>query len=103
MADRNDSAFTICIEAVVLVYIILKEWSLSVYRFFVSPPRKSVKDEIVLITGSGGSIGRELSRRFSKLGAILVLWDINTKKNEETAVLIKEAGGRCFTYTVDVG
>ncbi|KAH3710471.1 hypothetical protein DPMN_069955 [Dreissena polymorpha] len=73
------------------------------YRFFVSSPRKCISGEVVLITGSGGAIGRALSLRFSKLGATLVLWDINEKKNEETASLIKQQGGSCYSYTLDIG
>ncbi|XP_052763210.1 epidermal retinol dehydrogenase 2-like [Mya arenaria] len=103
MENKDDSPFSIFIEAVVLVYTVLKELTVSIYRFFISPPRKSVRNNIVLITGSGGTIGRELCVRFSKLGATLVLWDINLQKNEETATLIKESGGVCYTYTVDVG
>ncbi|WAR16146.1 RDHE2-like protein [Mya arenaria] len=93
MENKDDSPFSIFIEAVVLVYTVLKELTVSIYRFFISPPRKSVRNNIVLITGSGGTIGRELCVRFSKLGATLVLWDINLQKNEETATLIKESGG----------
>lgn len=40
---------------------------------------KSVVGDIVLITGGGGGLGRLLAERFSKLGATIVVWDINRK------------------------
>lgn len=40
--------------------------------------RRSIKNEVVLITGGGGGLGRLLALRFTKLGATVVLWDINT-------------------------
>ncbi|XP_033726614.1 epidermal retinol dehydrogenase 2-like [Pecten maximus] len=75
----------------------------SVWRFFISPPRKCVKNDIVLITGSGSGIGRQLAEEFAKLGAILVLWDIEEKTNLETAELVQQAGAKCYCYTCDVG
>ena len=74
----------------------------SIFRFFIPPKRKSVKNDIVLITGSAAGIGRQLAVEFGKLEAIVVLWDINEKENEETARKIKELGGRSHTYTCDV-
>lgn len=103
MIEENDTALKICLDACVMLYNVVKALVISIYRFFVSPERKSVEGDIVLITGSGGEIGRQLSLEFSKLGGIVVLWDINTAKNEETGALIKAQGGECHCYTVDVG
>ena len=40
--------------------------------------------------------------QLSKIGATVVLWDINTKGVEETAALIRHAGGNAVCYKVDV-
>ena len=57
-----------------------------------------LKDKIVVITGAGSGIGRELARRFKQEGAKgLVLADINTTNVEETAA---EVSG--LAITVDV-
>jgi FlaA1/EpsC-like NDP-sugar epimerase len=51
-------------------------------------PKKSINDEIVLITGSGGVLGRALAVEFSKYGAFLCLWDIDEVENQKTYELL---------------
>jgi len=63
---------------------------------------KSVKGDIVLITGGGSGIGRLMSLKLADLGAIIVTWDVNTKGNEETVSMIKANGGTAYGYTVDL-
>ncbi|KAK6186776.1 hypothetical protein SNE40_006052 [Patella caerulea] len=81
---------------------IVVAFAVAIFRFFVPPARKSVNDEIVLITGSGNGMGRQLSIEFAKLGAIVVLCDYDKNSNEETQRLIKENGGQCYSYICDV-
>ncbi|XP_064597420.1 epidermal retinol dehydrogenase 2-like [Liolophura sinensis] len=64
--------------------------------------RKSVNNEIVLVTGAGSGIGRLLSIKFARLGCRLVLWDINESGNQETADEVKKYGARVYAYTVDL-
>ena len=54
-----------------------------------------------MATGSG--LGRLMAVRFAKLGCRLVLWDINSDSNQETAVQCKELGAEVHTYTCDLG
>lgn len=64
--------------------------------------KKKVSGEIVLITGAGSGLGRLLAIHFAKLGAILVLWDINQEGNMETFRLVKETGDvKVFAYKCD--
>jgi len=63
---------------------------------------KDIKGENVLVTGAGSGIGRLMALKLAKHGGIMVLWDMNTKGNEETAEMIRKEGGKAFTYTVDV-
>ncbi|EZA56272.1 hypothetical protein DMN91_009692 [Ooceraea biroi] len=64
----------------------------SVYKFFVPTKEKSVAGEIVLITGTGHGIGKELAIRYASLGATVVCWDLNQETNEETVNEIKKMG-----------
>uniref|UniRef100_A0A8C7I6Z7 Retinol dehydrogenase 20 n=1 Tax=Oncorhynchus kisutch TaxID=8019 RepID=A0A8C7I6Z7_ONCKI len=57
---------------------------------------------LVLITGSGGALGRVFALEFTKHGAEVVLWDVDANDNEETVRLVREAGGKAQPYRVDV-
>lgn len=83
----------------VQVYIALLE---SIFRRVFPLARKSVDGQIILITGAGHGLGKELAVRFSKLGAVLVLWDIDKERCDRTAKDIKNLGGRAYSYHVDV-
>jgi all-trans-retinol dehydrogenase (NAD+) len=63
---------------------------------------KSVKDEVVLLTGAGSGIGRLMAKRFAALGAKLVLVDVNPVGNEQTANEIRADGGEATTFTCDL-
>lgn len=56
-----------------LVFFFLQDW----YYRIAGYPTKSLKGELVLITGAGGGLGRLLAIRMTRLGAKLILWDIS--------------------------
>lgn len=64
---------------ILLVYYYAESFT----RLFIprSYRAKSVKGEIVLVTGGGGGIGRLIALKFARLGATVVVWDI--KKDGE--------------------
>ena len=65
------------VEILTVLWVILYNYVVAFYRIFFPRARKSIAGEVVLITGAGHGIGRELALEISKLGAITVLWDIN--------------------------
>ncbi|ROL50782.1 Retinol dehydrogenase 10-A [Anabarilius grahami] len=81
-----------------VVYFILR----SCLRIVLRPRTKPIDGELVLITGSGGALGRLFALEFSKHGAEVVLWDFNRETNEETAKMVRAQGGQAHAYTVDV-
>ncbi|CAA2991143.1 Hypothetical predicted protein, partial [Olea europaea subsp. europaea] len=82
----------------------------AILLFFV--PRclyaKDVSKETVLITGGASGLGRLFAKRFAKLGATVVVWDLNLAGLEETTKMIeelrskKEKVGKCYHYQVDI-
>lgn len=74
---------------------------------------KDVSNDVVLVTGAGSGLGREISLEFAKLGSTLVLWDIDRKGMEKTKELIEAEYKKiqqlpnqpkrlCLTYEVDI-
>ncbi|XP_062986816.1 epidermal retinol dehydrogenase 2 [Elgaria multicarinata webbii] len=73
-----------------------------IFLLFIPVRKKNVAGEIVLITGSGSGIGRLMALKFARLGATLVLWDINGEGNKETARLARKIGAiRVHNYACD--
>ncbi|KAL6112029.1 uncharacterized protein ACO6RY_08877 [Pungitius sinensis] len=81
-----------------VIYFILR----NSVRVVLRPRTKPIDGELVLITGAGGGLGRLFAQEFTKHGADVVLWDINSGENERTARLVGEMGGTAHAYTVDV-
>lgn len=94
---------------VVFLDVLLLFWRIFVtilealYNFFVPVQEKSVVGEIVLITGTGHGIGRELALQYGELGATVICVDIDETGNSETAKLMNEIGiKKVHHYTCDV-
>ncbi|CAB0028512.1 unnamed protein product [Trichogramma brassicae] len=63
---------------------------------------KNLREEIALVTGAAGGIGRLIAQKLANRGCAVVVWDINKDGVEETARLIRESGGKCWAYRCDV-
>lgn len=69
---------------------------------------KDVSNDIVLITGGASGLGRLMAIRFAKLGAKVIIWDLNLAGLEETAKMVEELRskrenvGKCHYYQVDI-
>ena len=58
--------------------------------------------KVAFVTGAGSGIGRAAALAFARAGASVVAADIAGQNSEETARLIKAAGGRAGAVTCDV-
>ncbi|XP_033838876.1 epidermal retinol dehydrogenase 2-like [Periophthalmus magnuspinnatus] len=64
--------------------------------------KKTIRGEVVLITGAGSGIGRLMAQEFASHQTVLVLWDINQDGLKQTAALAQENGAvRVHSYVCD--
>lgn len=81
-----------------MVYFYLEAFVRLIFR----PSPKNVAGDVVLVTGAGHGIGREIALEFGRLGSRVVLWDINKDGNDSVADEIREAGGEAYPYVCDL-
>jgi len=62
----------------------------------------SFDGKVALVTGAASGIGRETALAFARKGAKVVVADVNVVGGEETAALIKAAGGDALFVRCDV-
>jgi 2-hydroxycyclohexanecarboxyl-CoA dehydrogenase len=61
----------------------------------------SLKGKVAIVTGGARGLGRAISLRLAKDGAAISVWDLKADGAEETAAMIKEAGGRAIACAGD--
>ena len=61
-----------------------------------------VKGKVIVVTGGGGGFGRLISQQAAARGAKMVCADINEQAAQETADLVRAAGGEAIATRADV-
>ncbi|KAJ3649332.1 hypothetical protein Zmor_021082 [Zophobas morio] len=79
-------------DVIVVLLQILYSIVLSLGRLVIQKQPKSVRGEIVLITGAGHGMGKELSLLYASEGATVVAWDISEKTGLQTVKEIAQKG-----------
>ncbi|XP_067626176.1 epidermal retinol dehydrogenase 2 isoform X2 [Eurosta solidaginis] len=97
-----DIAQDVCEFFVVFIKILL-ELFLRIFDKMMTKKLKDISGEIVLITGAGHGIGRELALHYTAFGSVVICVDINEKNNEETVKKAKRLmQTSVHAYTCDV-
>lgn len=67
-------------------YVLFKHWFFGFINLFrAGPPLKDISSETILITGAASGLGKGVATRLARLGATLVLWDIDEENNARLA------------------
>jgi 2-hydroxycyclohexanecarboxyl-CoA dehydrogenase len=61
----------------------------------------SLKNRVAVVTGGARGLGRAISLRLASDGAAISVWDRRFEGAEETASMIREAGGRAIAFGGD--
>ncbi|GMH87776.1 hypothetical protein TrVE_jg2831 [Triparma verrucosa] len=72
----------------------------NVYRDYIAP--RSLTGKVVVITGAGSGIGKEMSIKFAKAGCIVVLLDLSLPAVDAVKAIIESDGGKAHAYVCDV-
>jgi 2-hydroxycyclohexanecarboxyl-CoA dehydrogenase len=62
---------------------------------------RSLNGKVAVITGAGSGMGRSMALRLAEDNARIAIWDINGEGAEETARMVREAGGTAIAIKAD--
>lgn len=63
---------------------------------------EGLTSKTVIVTGAGSGIGRAIARRLGREGCHVGIFDLSQMGGEETAGLIRQAGGQASVQVVDI-
>ena len=62
---------------------------------------RSLNGRVAVITGAGSGMGRSMALRLAEDNARIAIWDINGECAEETARMVRDAGGTAIAIVAD--
>jgi 2-hydroxycyclohexanecarboxyl-CoA dehydrogenase len=62
---------------------------------------RSLNGKVAVITGAGSGMGRSMALRLAEDDARIAIWDINSEGAEETAHMVRDAGGTAIAIKAD--
>ena len=90
-------------KLVCLLCFILRYYTLELfYLIFRCRPKKDIKGEHVLITGSAQGMGAIFAHKFAELGNTVHCVDVMEEMNDKMVDNLKRNGFSAFSYTCDI-
>jgi len=87
-----------------LILIVVPHILLAIYKWVVPKEEEDVEGKVVVITGAGGGLGRQLSLQFAQLGSQVICVDIAKDANKETLKQIVDStqNNNCMAVNCDL-
>lgn len=83
------SVLVLC-DIIKVLVLSTPNWLIAIYHCVVSPPKKCVKGQTVLITGGGNGIGKALAFKFAQEGCNIAIADVDWDAANSTAIALQE-------------
>ncbi|KAI1300213.1 Epidermal retinol dehydrogenase 2 [Halotydeus destructor] len=96
---RNSS---LVLEFLYLLITVFGLYFQSIKNLIFGHPRKDIRGKVIVITGAGQGLGRELAVQLSQEETRLALIDVNDNSVNAVAEEVNVAGGEALAYTCDV-
>ncbi|XP_022701869.1 short-chain dehydrogenase/reductase family 16C member 6-like isoform X2 [Varroa jacobsoni] len=82
---------------------VVRELSSYMISFVRPPLPKDMKDKVVVVTGAATRLGSEISHRFARLGAQVIMLDVDEEANLQAANELRRMGNKkVFSFPCDV-
>lgn len=76
-------------NAILIIYYLLESF-IKMFIPLSMMKKKNVENQNILITGGGSGIGQSMALRFLRLGAKVIVWDVNQEGMETTKKMAEE-------------
>lgn len=104
-SPQGNDIYNIVLLVVDIVVLVAKFWyaiAEAIVGLFRPPPLEEVRGKVVLITGTGHGMGKQMALQYAQLGATILCWDVNEQTNNQTVKEIQAKGGKAFGYVCNV-
>lgn len=99
--QKFKSLFALAFDVAVCFFLAIPLlWTALLKSIFVH--RKNIRGKLVVVTGGGQGLGREISLRLAEMGCNIAVADINEEAAQSVAEEVRQKGVRANSYKVDI-